>query len=351
MSFLKRMAAGVLAVILAVSLAGCNIKAKPEIVAQSEHYDVTAGIYIALMVDAISIADDATDVNGKNVDKWDGEIYGQSYDEWVTEQTKRSVLLYLGIMEYYDSQGLTLTDQDRTSIEDAADYAMGDYYRYYYTDYYTSGVTTSSYRHIAERDVKKNTLFNAIYGASGTQPVYNEEIDEFWDEHVAKFQYLAFVKNSTYSEERLAELKEEAQGYVDRINNGESFDDVYADYAETTEAVSKDDVRYFYETEYNLVPALKDALFNQCTPGGDAVLVESNRWFYVVYRHDHLSDDMKESARNTNLQRMKRSEFEDYILDWVDQNLTVTWNDNMLDKYQAEPVDNYTFKDKYYIQG
>lgn len=342
MSLVKKFAAFAVAAVLAVSATGCN--GSPEWVMKTDRYSMGSGAYLDIMMTSINSAGSQVDMKATE-DLFKQKIDDKSVSDWIQEDAERQAKIYMAVNEKFAEDGLELSEEELSTL----DAQIASYYPQYqmYYGYEVKGISEDSFRESMLLAAKQSKLFQNLYGEGGTKAVSNEEAKQYYSEHVAKYKAIPLTKDSgddETAEKNNQDLKTKAEGYLERINNGESIDDVYAEHQtsmhneNTTLAFS-----YMYDTDEK-IPALKEAVFN-AEIGGPAVLIELNSGFYIIQRADHMANESEiTSANGTTINCMKFPEFEEEMLKYADENCDIQVNNSMIKKYTPKKVYNKGMK-------
>ena len=268
-SVFKKAAAAVLAVVLAASLCGCY----RGYIMTVDGMDIRNGIYLSFLKSAYTSAtdkveeqksdDDASESDDKTsaVPVTDEQIDGKTGSQWIKDETLRNVRMFVAIQRQCDRFGLTLTEEDIREINSEINEMWDDednYLQYLYGfktmgEYYESqGIGQESMRELYRVNKLQDKLFMHYYGKGGELEVSESDINEYMKENYAavKVQGFSYTDASGKKLESDADkkaVKDEAQKYADRINNGEKPADIFYEY---TLAYAQRSVEAAAETEY-----------------------------------------------------------------------------------------------------
>ncbi|MBC5788497.1 MULTISPECIES: hypothetical protein [Clostridiaceae] len=338
MSLVKKFAAFAVAAVLAVSATGCN--GSPEWVMKTDNYSLGSGSYLDIVMTSITNATNQIDMKSTE-DLFDQKIGDQSISDWVLDDVEKQAKIYMAVNQKFEEEGLELSEEELSTL----DAQIASYYPQYqtYYAYDLKGISEDSFREVMLLASKQSKLFQNIYGEGGTQEVSNEEMKQYYSEHAAKYKAIPLQKDSgddETAEKNNQDLMEKAEGYLERINNGESIDDVYAEHQtsmnnqNTTLAFS-----YMYDTD-EVLTELRDAVFG-AEIGGPAILLDLESSIYIIQRSDHMADEAEVTSANTStINRMKLPEFEEEMLKYADENCDIQVNNSMIKKYTPKKVYN-----------
>ena len=267
-SVIKRAAAAVLAVVLAVSLCGCD----RGYIMTVDGMDIRNGVYLSFLRSAYSSAidkvkeqrsddtsDDETDETSVPVTK--ENIDGKSGSQWIKDEALKNVRMFVSVQRQCEEFGLTLTEEEIRDINAEINKAWddeNDYLQYLYGfktlgEYYESqGIGQESMREILRVNKLHDKLFMYYYGKGGEFEVSDSDINDYMRENYAVVKVLGLsytdaLGNKLENDEDKKAVMDDAQKYADRINNGEKPADIFYEY---NLAYAQRSVEAEAETEY-----------------------------------------------------------------------------------------------------
>ena len=418
-SSLKKIAAGVLAFVLAASLCGCD----RGYIMTVDGMEIRNGIYLTYLQSAYSNAGDAlqeqnsatsdtsdtsttsddtssesdaessdesTTTSTESVPITEEEIDGKSGSQWIKDEALKSVRRFVAIHRKCDELGIELSDDELSEINSELRQVWDNenmYVQYVYGyktmgEYYESqGIGEESMREIYKVNDLQTKLFMHYFGEDGELAVKESEINDYLKENRAAFKMLTFnykdaSGNALEKDEDKKAVKEEAQKYADRINNGEKPVDVFYDYnlkkaedsanakAETDykedneEGLSKDEWIKKQVEDANVTKAESDEDLDQvitkdstsydeetvkyifgASADGKATLFETDDKVYLIIKEDITEKtSWKEENNASILNEMKKDEFKE-MLDVFGQNYEVKLDQSLVNnKYSPEKL-------------
>ncbi len=309
----------------------------------------------------------------EKTDKWldekikDDDGKEQVAREWIKEQAELMCLSYLVVDEQIVKEKADVTEDMLATADEMAkqywnvgpaEYVQMGYYAPYKAQFEQYGVSLESFAYCSTRySTKYSALFEAIYAKGGSQEVSDSELVEFVNENYVDYSYM-FVnlyestadetseegtKNVALSEDEVKKLKKELDGYADRLNKGESYDDVMKDYMKANDMEEDPSTSSIEEFEKNtsLGDELKEAIKKIDTEGAATVQVgkDETAVYYLVYKRnikdtsaDYIAD---EAQRAEVLSAAKDEDFADYI-EGLTKKLDFEANTKQLDKYDPK---------------
>lgn len=355
-----------------------------------DDYKVPAGVFIAMQMDAYydaayytePIDDESTDTSSEEETTdsafseeaseteettttpfTDKVIEDKPVREWINDETTKKMQEFVAIENKFDEYGLAFEDNEKEKNSIYLD-SLWEYYGEYYEEL---GISENSQLLIMLNSTKRDMVFDYIYGNGGEKEVSEAEIRNYLEENNKRINYIEMElkdgEGNLLKSEGKAEIKEMAEGYIERIQNGENFADVskeYSDYYDkliadaTTNAdgdgteSSDDTIEVASSYIDNETVISKDSNSPSATVVeksfssdiGDVFLVEEDEVYYVVAVLDLYADE-NYYAENENTARhsLKDDEFDETVTSWtLSQN--VEKNDAAYKRYKIEKFMN-----------
>lgn len=297
-SIFKRVAAGVLALAMCVSLTGCYSEDKTW-AAKMGDTTLPIGSYIYYYTSAYS--EGAAQVNSES-EVLKSDIDGQSASAWIDHRTLDYVHSYYYVDSKFDELGLTLSDEDLESI----DVATASMWSYYKTAFEEIGVAENSFREAyAVYNTKLSLLLQAMYGQGGELEVSESEMHDYYTDKYIYYQYFRVDLTETdedgntvdMDDDRKAEIKEILEDYAEDVTKGtltlDHAADNYANLSDT-ESTLGDPVAV-------QVDSLSDSFRESLTDlkVTEAAFIETGTSYYVAQRLD-IEDDFEALMADEN---------------------------------------------------
>ncbi len=338
--FLKRAAAGVVALAMCAGFAGCYSEDKTWAARLNED-QLPIGGYIYYLSSAYS--EGAAQV-GSDAKVLEASIEGESAESWVKNRAMEYLRSYYFVSQKFDELGLSLTEEDETRITDATN-SMWTYYK---TAMEKMGVAKDSFQQAySVYNLKLEKLLYAMYGKGGELEVSQDEMSSYYTENYTYYQhfYVPFTttdeegNTKDMEEEEKADIKEKLEEYAEKVSSGDQTIDRaaanYANFSGTEPNVSEPQVGR---------TASMSAIFAEPLNGleiGKATVIDGGTGCYVVQKLD-ISEDFDaliadETRTNTLLLEMKVSEFSDYTVE-QGANVDVTINDKGINSVKLSQV-------------
>ncbi|MEG2371309.1 MAG: hypothetical protein RSB36_00850 [Hydrogenoanaerobacterium sp.] len=314
----KKIAALLLAAVMASSLAACNSKDVGWIAKTSDGEEIPSGVYIAGMVNAYTAAESKVEDKEKKV--LGQTVDGKPAEQWIAEESDKAFARYVGVTEKAKAQGLSISPDEKSFLQQQVQYQ----WQYLGSIYQQNGVSLESLTKTLESSYKESMLFNAKYGKDGTEPIPD---DTLLKEFQTNFYKTIYVTMSLTDEN--AELKDEAGQKLinDKANEilakataeGANYKDIILEY-EKEQAASKgeDPATVHTHDESSHVSFINKksesykadflAEVEAMKTGETKVLTSGN----VIYILQKLANDVPsdmEAHRNELMQTLKGDEF------------------------------------------
>lgn len=276
MKTMKKIAAAVLAVVLAATLCGCD----KGYLMKVDGMDIRNGVYLQLMESAYAMAESAyknesaansessesgdSDTSGseENIPITERTIEGKSGSQWIKDETLNSVKRYVAIQRKCHELGISLTDDEIAAISVEVNETWDNenmYVQYLYGfntmgEYYESrGIAQESVIAVNQVNALQNKLFLHFYDKGGEFEVTESEINDYLNENYCVVKsltlpYTSVAGDPLVTDEEKKEVKDKAQALADRINKGEAPLDIFFEYTQTA---LEESVKASAETEYS----------------------------------------------------------------------------------------------------
>ncbi len=410
-----KIAAGAAAVVMALSLGGCMDNGT---IMTVDGMKIRNGVYLTFMQTAMQTASQrieeihaeeaesnsdtssdtssssssdatSTESSSEEADIFTESLDGMSFSDWVKQNTRKGVLRFVGTQRLCDEYGITLTEEEKAAINSSVQESWDEedaYLQYLYGmstmgDYYRAmGIEVESLKQIAIVNELNTRLFDYFYGEGGEHEVPQEEIDKYIKDNFAAYRLISVRKldykgDVLFLDDELKELKDRAQSYADRLNDGEAYVDVLYDFdlleaqnsakADAEESYTEDNADGLTKEEYIqkavdaasadkgesdddydevisksqsvLTEELTDYIFG-LPADGKATVYEGAEAYYVVVKLDIMNIGWVDANEDEVLHEMREDDF-DSLMDLMCQNYDVKQNDYLVNtKYSPEKM-------------
>lgn len=253
----RRYAAITTAIVCAAAMTGCSDNGY---IGKIDGKDIRTGIYLTNLMAAyneghsniVEVKEEAGDTSEVG-DVFSQTIDGKNAEEWIKEQAVENTKRYIAIENLFSEKCDTASFADdlkeinadvndtwnsdsinyygfSLSVESVYGYpTMGEYYE-------AIGIGLDSMKAVEQNKFKADQLFLQIYNKDEATKVSDDELNAYLKDNYANVKYIELQFEDLYGinledEAKIEEIKELAKSYVDRINGGESFIDVYHEQA------------------------------------------------------------------------------------------------------------------------
>lgn len=387
MSNIRKISAAALCAALAMSLAGCgNNIAGPDTSygAEIDGVKIPAGVFISMQMDAyydaLYYTDPAeeTETSETTVSSettaaseteattttpfTDKTIEGKEVREWINDEATKLMQEYVAVENKFDELGLSFEDNEKEKIT----VYMDSLWEYYGQSYEDIGISEDSQILIMLNSQKKSLIFDHYYGKGGETEISEADVKNYLNENYARINYIKMDlkdgEGNLLKSDGKAEIKEMAEGYIERIKNGEDMNAVgkeYEDYYDAlVEAASEnsgtinvgdtgtedaaadetltDNTTVISKDGSSPSAAVVEKIFDGSVKAGGVVLVEEDEVYYIVEYLDLFSDaSYLEENDSYARHALKDDEFDALIESWT-ENQNVVRNEAAYKRYKIE---------------
>lgn len=359
MSLLKKISAAAVAAALTLSLVSCGKDTTWG--ANIDGIQLRAGMLIYFQSGAVSEAkqhmiETDTDVLAITIED-------KPARDWINDKVVEDMKEYAAVEKKFDELGLPFDESDKKIASNNV-----DQWWEYIGEYYESlGVSKQSYLDIAINGEKRSRIFDYYYAEGGELAVPDADIKNYLQENNARIKYIEMPlkdgEGNLLKSEGKAELKKMAEGYIERLKNGESFEAIEKEYDKYYESLvaaaseeqggeesgsSGEEASENSVTEavsYGTVikkdssmPSVKAAEAAWTLNAGDYTVVEddNNEVYYIVHRMDLFADETYfDNQRASALNELKGEEFNATVKGWT-EGQNVVLNEAAFDRYKLE---------------
>lgn len=329
MKWMKKIASGALALLMAASLTACG--GDTSWAYRSENATVTSGMYVGLSIQALNSAF-AVDGYDSSKSPFKQDLEGKDGTQWIQDKAAELSREYLAVEEKFQEMGLSFTDEEESSFNNNVEL--------YWTTlrmsstYEGEGCSKESFTKILRNSAKKNKIFEAVYGEGGEKEVPVDELKTIFTTDYAKGTYITVSltdsDGNALTGADLIAKKDEAQKLLDRINGGEDIEKVKAEYNDTD--VSEDSSVVVSRSNENLSTVGSAIVKGKA---GDTGMVTDDKYAYVYLVQDPLSGETFEKYRSTVLQNLKSDEYDELVAQWA-SGLSVETNSAAVKKHNPK---------------
>ncbi len=239
----KRIAAILLcAVMAALCFTACH--KKNEIAVTIGDYEFTSGYYACALVYADTEArrkiTEKFEKDGKDTEDIDfmkQKVEGENYEKWVKNKAIDILKETAGYMALCKEKGFELSDTEKQTAEN---YVKNYWDSYGYSQMFDqNGVSRDTFLRFSTESYYAQVYFDHVYGAEGSDPIAEEDLKKALEENFVLVNRIEITKSGV-SDEDLAEKKEAFNTYLERLQSGTPFNEIYVAYDELSGSEPRD---------------------------------------------------------------------------------------------------------------
>ena len=262
MSFVKKIAALLLAVMMVMSVAACH--PKNEVAVTVDGVEFTSAYYMCALIFADTearskvdeqiaeeTADDET-ASTEAVDYYKQKIDKKNFVDWVKDRAIESLKQIAAYKIKCKDEKVELEDDIASTAEQYADYYWSSYG--YSTLLEPNGVSQSTYKKYMVDSYYSSAYFEHLYGEGGKKEIAADEVNKSLLENFIVANMLD-VDTSSMEDAEKTSTKEKLDGYVTALTNGsKTFEEIYHDYYGTDPAEAHPETETDEEAEEGTTP-------------------------------------------------------------------------------------------------
>lgn len=368
MTKFRKIAALMLCVVMLFTFASCRTENENVLVytdASDNEVAIRSALYILYQIDAAgeyqteydeqtttAVESDTDTTSETEVDYAKTSLDDKTYNEWVEEKAIALCAQYAYVELEFDKAELSLDEATSSEIDSAIEQQWGSYSEYFEKN----GVAKSTFNMYITNMYKQELLFDHYYGEGGSKEVSADEMGKYLLDNSILVQHLSYA-TVTYDESYQQVQADEAtvteytnllKGYADRLNKGEDYAKLRAEYftaiGETDSTdISGIDAKYPYASvmgkedtginpfeEYDQVAELNY---------GQAKFIETDSALLVMQKVD-MNEDLDycvETNKDTIIHNLKDDEFEEMCKTGAD-GYTCSKNTSAIKFYRADKL-------------
>lgn len=317
---IKQTACAVLA--SALLLTGCST---PAVAATVDGKDYSTGVYLAYMY--MMYQQTFTNYNlymyqYYNMDPWDQTLkYGEGDDEkelsvedYIIQMTKDTIVRQKALENKIKEHGLEPDAEEAAEIEKQIDQVKTD-------DIIQMGFNKESYAEMLRAySLNERTLFYGLYDNGGERAMSEEDIRKYFDENYLSYKIIEISltdssSGADLSDEKIAEIKKQLEGYLEMYEKDGDFDKVIEQYNKDKSSSSTTTTSGATTTSANTTGSDTTTTTGQATttagPEGDATTGSTTT--PTTSADDGGEDDKEEDEEDTdpNLKNIDANTYDD----------------------------------------
>lgn len=374
MASVKKFVALLLCMAVILGFAACRSKDESALIygnlnaskgdAANGRIDIRSALYILYNFDAVDEFKEkvnettTTGESTSDIEYEAAEVDDKSYDEWVEARTVEKCAEYAYVELQFDQLQLSFEEDELQDIDDYVEWVWEDGASYGYRDktiYEANGVSLNTLKAYYRNYQKRLKLFDYYYDEDGSKALSEASIKEYMDENYVLVNNLSYSftnsDGSTVSDEDKSAKKTLFEGYQTRLENGESFATIKAEYDQliaeeqgsttttttTSAAGPKDPNGSIYGSE-NTQYASDDFNDIHAMKNGEVKIFETDSAYLLVVRRNILDDSYYyDNLLSTLRHEMKDDEFDQFISEEA-ANLDFEKNNGAINYYTPDKL-------------
>lgn len=296
--------------------AGCST---PSSVGTVGDVEISSGLYLMLQLNAYEQAAQKVEDSTKPILKQ--TVDDTPAKDWIAQKTLQNVQRYAGIVSLSKERNIELGQSDQTLIESTLENEWN-----YYEEYYTkNGIGKETLRKFLESEQKAILLLENIYGVNGTEPVSEQELNQYIESNYSGISYfsLPFITSdyTIATDEQKEKIREIAKDSITQLEQGQDMETVAKESTKKVyELLGKDTATIgdtLVQTSTVSLPGneespLNKALFNT-TVGSFGSSEDTSGFSITIFRRDSLTDPKQ--LASSALSSMKKEDFTQKLID------------------------------------
>lgn len=339
MKFIKKAAAVTAAASMVLSLSACgsNLSWAAKI---SDDTTVPIGLYIFNQAETYrngvenSLLNTYTELSEQTVEVSGSDVNALDY---LDDEATKSVKSCVGAILMAKEMGVELSEDDiQSAVDNAASAYEAD------EEVYTqNGIAKTSIEEYYKDTARKSSLFLAIYGEDGTEPIADDALKAYFKANYATInfmqQYFYNEDGSFMSDDEIAAIKKEYEDVKKKAEKGK------LDFVKKCEEVAKNATSYksaYTDSISQFDPDDEDGATILGLKEGEFTMIVTDSAIALVQKAKLDKDGSKfKEYRPQLLLQYKYDDFVKDLIKYAEDNDTVTFNDKAFEKFAASTRD------------
>lgn len=240
MSFKKKAAAFLTAVVMTASMVGCS---DTSYVITADDDNINAGVYIDYMFNTMQNQIYIWQYTGVTENFFDQNVGDKSFSDYLLDTAMESTKRFAAVEKLFKDAGLKISSEDMKTINNS----INDSWESNQKLYEKEGISKDSLKKISVNAKKEEMLFDHYYGEGGTEAVSKEALQTYMNENYLRYKAITIYKSTAEDDatktSENAEKQELFEKYKEKAE-GVSFADFDAlihEYEEETTETEEED--------------------------------------------------------------------------------------------------------------
>ncbi len=273
------------------------------------------------------------------------KIDGKSAETWIRDAGLESIKSFFYINEKFEEMGLSLEEDDITSMESYVDNMWASFG----SSMEKAGVSKESFQLIyADFSLKQSAIFDALYGPNGEKAVSDKELTDYYEDTYYAYEYFTVsvptIEDTTeessaasaekkVDEAAKSKIKEKLQQYSEKIKKGDLT------VTEAADAYAKEN--NLESNGYNTYAGKKTDAYSEISKAvlaldeNDAQVIESGTTALVLARKTPIAEKSQEMLKDKDsriniLSDMKWEEFTTWVKEQSANIEGIVFNDSAI---------------------
>ena len=351
MKLLKKAIAIILCILMVASVASCGVD--KEWVYKTDKTTISSGMYMYYLLTWYNNAYSVVEDTSKDLLKQ--PVEGVNAAEWIKKYAEDEVRFSIVVMEMFEEEGLSLSEELASEIKKSVDNSWASYGGLFTAN----GVSYDTFYKATTVTAMTDMLFEHLYGKGGAKEISEEAMKETLVENYSKVKEvvisLAAATGDMRSDELQATLKAKADDYKARIEAGENIDDIIKEHYELEMQLAAEEYGVTYEELTSSITGEVDTNFVIVTEGntnfsekeitevsklevGNVIITVEDEYMRVMKKYDILEDNTYLEAYDYDIRITLKAEEFIKDLEARGQALNLQVNDAALGKYKPSKI-------------
>lgn len=342
MSWIKKLAASVLAAATVLALGACNTS-NTRVAMTVGKTEIPAGVYIYYLNTAMGEVSEKAEGTEFENNIWGQTIDGVSAKEWAEDRAVDYCLQLIAVEREFSRRGLSFTATEQSNLDSNLSY----YWSYLGESMEEAGISQSSYERVQKQGLMGQKILLDIYGEGGEQEIPEQELKDYMSENYMRLNHILISNKdddgNTLTDDALTEAENKANELLNQMKEASE-----EDFIKTLKEESAD-----YNEERDTDEVLKEGMISpiedsgyveefetaaKALKAGEVGLAESEYGWHIIKRYAMWDDGVVdlEDYRTEVIIDMKGEDYEAELENWGDAlRSELTLNEKAVERYDV----------------